>query len=69
MRQEKEVRQHRDNLQRVIDAPCECRGLAAIVCQQHKRKIRVLIEHLDWCMGSCDLDRLVEEVAAVAARS
>jgi hypothetical protein len=72
MRTEKEIRQHRDDLQLLLDAPCGCEQDGhAYECQQGKILMRSHIRMLDWILGEVEPQsqhgRFMVEIADQAA--
>lgn len=69
MRNDAEIRKHRDNLRVCADAPCGCPGAVhEKQCIIGGHMMRAAANALDWCLGSNDLDMAVERVSAAAAQ-
>ncbi len=64
MRSESEVRTHRDNLLKVIDIPCTCKGSDKFACMARKHWQKQAVEHCNWFLG--EESQQIEDVAKAA---
>lgn len=51
MRTEAEIRQHRNDLHILMNAPCGCTGGHAQECEKGKMFMGAAVELLDWALG------------------